>query len=44
MPTELKEYEDYPKALLDLEAGRIDVVVEDNATGRDMIAKRPGKF
>jgi len=44
VPTELKEYEDYPKALLDLEAGRIDVVVEDNATGRDMIAKRPGKF
>lgn len=43
-PTELKEYEDYPKALLDLEAGRIDVVVVDNVTGRDMIAKRPGKF
>jgi polar amino acid transport system substrate-binding protein len=44
VPTELKEYEDYPKALLDLEAGRIDVVVEDNVTGRDMFAKRPGKF
>jgi len=43
-PAELKEYEDYPKALLDLEAGRIDVVVVDNVTGRDMIAKRPGKF
>ncbi|MBT1070381.1 amino acid ABC transporter substrate-binding protein [Pelotalea chapellei] len=43
-PTELKEYEDYPKALLDLEAGRIEVVVVDNVTGRDMIAKRPGKF
>ena len=43
-PNELKEYEDYPKALLDLEAGRIDVVVVDNVTGRDMIAKRPGKF
>ena len=43
-PIELKEYEDYPKALLDLEAGRIDVVVVDNVTGRDMIAKRPGKF
>ena len=43
-PTELKEYGDYPKALLDLEAGRIDVVVVDNVTGRDMIAKRPGKF
>ena len=43
-PSELKEYEDYPKALLDLEAARIDVVVVDNVTGRDMIAKRPGKF
>lgn len=43
-PSEVKEYEDYPKALLDLEAGRIDVVVVDNVTGRDMIAKRPGKF
>lgn len=43
-PSELKEYGDYPKALLDLEAGRIDVVVVDNVTGRDMIAKRPGKF
>ncbi|MDD2580774.1 MAG: amino acid ABC transporter substrate-binding protein [Desulfuromonadaceae bacterium] len=43
-PTALNEYEDYPKALLDLEAGRIDVVVVDNVTGRDMIAKRPGKF
>jgi len=43
-PKELKEYEDYPKALLDLEAGRIDVVVIDNVTGRDFIAKRPGKF
>jgi polar amino acid transport system substrate-binding protein len=43
-PAELKEYEDYPKALLDLEAGRIDVVIVDNVTGRDMIAKRPGKF
>ena len=43
-PAELKEYEDNPKALLDLEAGRIDVVVIDNVTGRDFIAKRPGKF
>jgi polar amino acid transport system substrate-binding protein len=43
-PAELKEYEDYPKALLDLEAGRIDVVVIDNVTGRDFIAKRPGKY
>ncbi|MSM41478.1 MAG: transporter substrate-binding domain-containing protein [Geobacter sp.] len=43
-PAELKEYEDNPKALLDLEAKRIDVVVIDNVTGRDFIAKRPGKF
>jgi len=43
-PTELKEYEDNPKALLDLEAGRIDVVVIDNVTGRDFIAKRPGQY
>lgn len=43
-PAELKEYEDNPKALLDLEAGRIDVVVIDNVTGRDFIAKRPGQF
>jgi polar amino acid transport system substrate-binding protein len=44
VPAELKEYEDNPKALLDLEAGRIDVVVIDNVTGRDFIAKRPGQF
>jgi polar amino acid transport system substrate-binding protein len=43
-PAELKEYEDNPKALLDLEAARLDVVVMDNVTGRDFIAKRPGKF
>lgn len=43
-PAETKEYEDNPKALLDLEAGRIDVVIVDNVAGRDFIAKRPGKF
>jgi polar amino acid transport system substrate-binding protein len=43
-PAETKEYEDNPKALLDLEAGRIDVVIVDNVSGRDFIAKRPGKF
>jgi polar amino acid transport system substrate-binding protein len=43
-PAELKEYEDNPKALLDLEAGRIDTVVIDNVAGRDFIAKRPGQF
>ena len=43
-PAELKEYEDNPKALLDLDAGRIDCVVIDNVTGRDFIAKKPGQF
>jgi len=43
-PVEIREYEDNPKALLDLESKRIDAVVIDDATGRDFIAKRPGKF
>lgn len=43
-PVEVREYEDNPKALLDLESKRIDTVVIDDATGRDFIAKRPGKF
>lgn len=43
-PGLVKEYVDNPKALLDLEAGRIDAVVIDNVTGRDAIAKRIGKF
>jgi polar amino acid transport system substrate-binding protein len=43
-PAEVREYEDNPKALLDLESKRLDTVVIDDATGRDFIAKRPGKF
>ncbi len=43
-PSAVKEYTDNPKALLDLEAGRIDAVVIDNVTGRDAISKRIGKF
>lgn len=43
-PASVREYEDNPKALLDLESGRLDSVIIDDATGRDFIAKRPGKF
>ncbi len=43
-PADVKEYVDNPKALLDLEAGRIDAVIIDNVTGRDAISKRIGKF
>ena len=43
-PSVIKEYVDNPKALLDLEAGRIDAVIIDNVTGRDAISKRIGKF
>ena len=43
-PAEVREYEDNPKALLDLESKRLDTVIIDDATGRDFIAKRPGKF
>lgn len=43
-PSAVKEYTDNPKAMLDLEAGRIDAVIIDNVTGRDTISKRIGKF
>ena len=43
-PKAIKEYEDNPKALLDLKAGRLDAVVIDNVTGRDAIAKQVGAF
>lgn len=43
-PAEVREYEDNPKALLDLESKRLDTVVIDDATGRHFIAQRPGKF
>ena len=44
VPASVREYEDNPKALLDLESKRLDTVIIDDATGRDFIAKRPGKF
>jgi len=43
-PAEVKEYENNPKALLDLDAGRLDAVVVDNVAGRYAISTRPGKF
>lgn len=43
-PKAVKEYEDNPKALLDLKAGRLDAVVIDNVTGRDAISKQVGSF
>ena len=43
-PKAINEYEDNPKALLDLKAGRLDAVVIDNVTGRDAIAKQVGSF
>jgi polar amino acid transport system substrate-binding protein len=41
---EVKEYNDNPMALLDLEAKRLDAVVIDNVVGRYTVAKRLGKF
>ncbi|PIE69920.1 MAG: amino acid ABC transporter substrate-binding protein [Deltaproteobacteria bacterium] len=43
-PAKVREYNDNPKALLDLEAGRLDAVIIDNVVGRDTISKRPGKY
>ena len=43
-PASVREYEDNPKALLDLESKRLDTVIIDDATGRHFIAQRPGKF
>ena len=43
-PASMREYEDNPKALLDLESKRLDTVIIDDATGRHFIAQRPGKF
>lgn len=43
-PAELKQYETNPKAMLDLEAGRLDCVVIDNLTARDIISKKPGAY
>ncbi|MFA7165420.1 MAG: amino acid ABC transporter substrate-binding protein [Desulfoplanes sp.] len=43
-PAELKQYETNPKAMLDLESGRLDCVVIDNLTARDIISKKPGAY
>lgn len=43
-PKEVREYVDNPKALLDLESGRLDAVIIDNVVGRDAISKRIGKY
>jgi polar amino acid transport system substrate-binding protein len=41
---EVREYDDNPKAFLDLESGRLAAVVIDNVSGRYFIATTPGKF
>ncbi len=43
-PGELKQYETNPKAMLDLESGRLAGVVIDNLTARDIISKKPGAY
>ena len=43
-PAELKQYETNPKAMLDLESGRLNSVVLDNLTARDIISKKPGVY
>lgn len=42
--SEVREYDDNPKAFLDLESGRLAAVVIDNVSGRYFIATTPGKF
>ncbi|WP_320170604.1 amino acid ABC transporter substrate-binding protein [Maridesulfovibrio sp.] len=41
---EIREYDTNVKALLDLEAGRLDSVVVDSIAGRYSMAQRPGKY
>ncbi len=43
-PAQLKQYETNPKAMLDLESGRLNSVVLDNLTARDIISKKPGVY
>jgi polar amino acid transport system substrate-binding protein len=43
-PSEVREYVDPPQALQDLESQLLDTVIIDDATGRDIIAKHPGKY
>jgi len=41
---ELKKYQDYISAFMDLENGRIDMVVSDEITGRYYMGKHPDKI
>lgn len=43
-PGEVREYDNNPKAFLDLDAGRLDAMVVDNVSGRYYISVRPGKY
>jgi polar amino acid transport system substrate-binding protein len=43
-PGQLKQYETNPKAMLDMESGRLDCVVLDNLVARDIISKKPGVY
>lgn len=43
-PAQIREYDDNPKAFLDLESGRLDSVVVDNLSGLYFTAAQPGKY
>ncbi|KUJ95007.1 MAG: Amino acid ABC transporter, periplasmic amino acid-binding protein [Desulfonauticus sp. 38_4375] len=43
-PKKVREYDNNPKAFLDLDAGRLDAMVVDNVSGRYYISVRPGKY
>ncbi len=43
-PGRLNQYETNPKAMLDMESGRLDAVVLDNLVARDIISKKPGAY
>jgi polar amino acid transport system substrate-binding protein len=43
-PGQLNQYETNPKAMLDMESGRLDCVVLDNLVARDIISKKPGVY
>lgn len=40
----IREYDDNPKAFLDLESGRLNAIVVDNLSGLYFTAAQPGKF
>jgi polar amino acid transport system substrate-binding protein len=41
---EIKEYDTYPEAFLDMEAGRIEAIVVDEVYGKYYISKKPGTY